>query len=207
MLNPIEIENRSFSIIESIMENRKTRQRYDEVQWEIVKRVVHTTGDPTVGEAVLFSDNFFECFKKAISHRRIITDVSMVLSGISKVKFPMIDYRCHIADEDVSSCAKNMGISRAYAGIDKALKSGDALFVIGNAPTALRRLLEGPHPSFVIGVPVGFVGAAEWKAKLIYSDIPYISISGSRGGSTIAAAITNALLKCMDDDYFEFGRR
>jgi len=187
------------------MENRNTRSNYDEIQWEVVKRVVHTTGDPNVGESLTFSTDFFCHFKKALSTKRIVTDVNMVLAGISKVKFPNIDYRCYIAEKDIALEAKSRGVSRAYVSMEKSLTQGDALYVIGNAPTALRRLIEGPEPSFIIGVPVGFVGAAEWKAKLIHSDIPHISISGSRGGSTIAAAITNALIKCVDQNFFDTG--
>jgi precorrin-8X/cobalt-precorrin-8 methylmutase len=201
LLNPSDIENKSFEIITSIMNNRGTRNRYNDVEWEVVKRVVHTTGDPRIGEAVTFSENFYEHFLKAIATSRIVTDVNMVLSGISKVKFPDFSYECYISDQDIAERAKKLGVSRSYLCMEHALSQGDALFVIGNAPTALRRLLEGPSPSFIIGVPVGFVGASEWKAKLIYSDVPHISISGSHGGSTIAAAITNALLKYTS---FEF---
>lgn len=195
MLNPSSIEHKSFEIITAIMKNRGTYGRYNAVEWEIVKRVVHTTGDPRIGEAIVFSENFYEHFLKAFASSRIVTDVNMVLSGISKVKFPNISYECYIKDPVIAIKAKAAGVSRSYLCMEHALSMGDALFVIGNAPTALRRLLEGPAPSFIIGVPVGFVGASEWKAKLIYSGVPHISLSGSHGGSTIAVAITNALLK------------
>lgn len=177
------------------MINRKTRNRYSDLQWEVVKRVVHTTGDPRVGESIVFSKDFYTGFRKALATSRIVTDVTMVLSGISKVPFPDFSYECYIRNSQIATKAKELGVSRSYLSMSEALGKGDALFIIGNAPTALRRLLEGPLPSFIIGVPVGFVGASEWKAKLMASDVPYISLSGSRGGSTIAVSIINALLK------------
>ncbi len=207
MLNPSNIENKSFEIITAIMNNRGTRSKYNDIEWEVVKRVVHTTGDPRIGEAITFSENFYEHFLKAIATSRIVTDVNMVLSGISKVKFPDFSYECYIKDQSIAVKAKETGVSRSYLCMEQALSMGDALFVIGNAPTALRRLLEGPSPSFIIGVPVGFVGASEWKAKLIYSDVPHISISGSHGGSTIAVAITNALLKYTTHEMIEGVKR
>lgn len=199
MLNPKEIENTSFEIITEIMRERNTLNKFDKYQLPIVQRVIHTTGDPDVGESLYFSENFFEHFKKAFENKNVFTDVYMVNSGISRRVFTDINVHTYIKDEDISKKAKETGISRSYWSMDKALNLGNGIFAIGNAPTALRRLLEG-KPKFVIGVPVGFVGAVESKDDLIKSGIPCISLPGRRGGSNIAAAIMNGIMKVLKNE-------
>ncbi|BBE31622.1 precorrin-8X methylmutase [Tepiditoga spiralis] len=195
MLNPKEIENKSFKIIENLMRERGSLKNFSGPKLSVVKRVIHTTGDPKIGESLYFSNNFYEGFKKAFKKRVIVTDVKMVAAGISKRIFKDLKVETYISDKDVSEKAKSMKVSRSYISMEKALNNNYKLFAIGNAPTALRKLIEYKDIDFIVGVPVGFVGAAEWKNELIKSKIPCITLPGRQGGSNIAAAIINALMK------------
>ena len=122
----------------------------------------------------------------------------MALSGINKTLLAQFggEVRCYISDPRVVRRAKADGITRSMAAVDLALgEEGGKVFVFGNAPTALFRLLEHNAPvSGVVGVPGGFVGAAESKEALVASGLPGIAARGRKGGSNVAAAIVNALL-------------
>jgi len=135
--------------------------------------------------------------------RPIFTDVQMLRSGISPVKLEQfgIDTMCLIKDSEVVAEAKRTGKTRAMIAMAKAapeLEGG--IIAIGNAPTALFELCamiqRGElRPALVVGTPVGFVGAKESKEVLVETPVPYITVTGTRGGSTIAVAALNALLK------------
>ncbi len=137
----------------------------------------------------------------------IIVDVQMVESGISKPltgKFKT-GIRCFVGDEDVASRAKAEGVTRSTIAMRKAIPYlAGSIVVVGNAPTALFEVLrlirkEGVRPALVVGVPVGFVGAAESKELLSRQAIvPWITTRGPKGGSTVAVAIMNALLRIAD---------
>ena len=200
MLNPKGIENKSFKIIEKLMKKRGSFEKFNGPKLSVVKRVIHTTGDPDIGESLYFSDNFYEDFKKSFKNKVIVTDVKMVAAGISKNIFKDLKIKTYISDTEILEKAKNKKISRSYVSMEKALNNGYKLFAIGNAPTALRKLIEHKDVDFIVGVPVGFVGAAEWKSELIKSNIPCITLPGRRGGSNIAAAIINALLREIKDE-------
>ena len=132
----------------------------------------------------------------------IFTDTTMALSGINKRVLDKlgIRYECYIADPEVAEQAKIKGMTRSMVGIERAATiAGPKLFVIGNAPTAIFKLLEliergELEAAAVIGAPVGFVGAAESKEALFESDVPAIVARGRKGGSNVAAAIINAML-------------
>lgn len=125
----------------------------------------------------------------------------MALSGINKKALKDLNsiVQCFVSKEDVALIAKDRGITRSMAAVELAAEEGIEFFVFGNAPTALYKLMElmkegKANPKFIIGVPVGFVGAAESKKELEKLDIPFITIKGRKGGSNVAASIVNALM-------------
>jgi len=199
IVNPNEIENESFRIISEELSHIHLPSKYA----HIIKRVIHTSADFEYAQLLEFHTSAVEngenCLKQGC---RIYADTSMIMAGISKPA--LAKYRCgihsFIADKDVAQTAKDNGVTRSIAGIDKAFEQGGFdIFIVGNAPTALFRICElsakrGIIPQLVIGVPVGFVGASESKLALKNSGIPYILTRGRKGGSTIAVAIINAIL-------------
>ncbi|MDR3076739.1 MAG: precorrin-8X methylmutase, partial [Synergistaceae bacterium] len=107
--------------------------------------------------------------------------------------------RSYIHDDEVRAASERLGVTRAMASVDRALEDGVRIFAFGNAPTGLFRLLErvrdGAPVDFVCGMPVGFVGAAESKAMLAGSGVPFVIMRGPRGGSGLCAACLNAILR------------
>ncbi len=202
-LRPEEIEAESFRIIEAEVGPHS----WSPEQWPIVRRVIHTSADFDYVRTLLLSPDAVARGVAALRQGRgIVTDTTMALSGISKPRLKRfgISSSCHVADPDVATQAQAGGITRSVAAMRKALADpGNGIFVIGNAPTALFELLRlaresGFRPDLVIGLPVGFVGAAESKEQLLAVapelNLPYITNRGRKGGSTIAAAVVNALL-------------
>ena len=132
----------------------------------------------------------------------IVTDTNMALAGINKKELEKYGGRAHcfMADEDVARIAKERGVTRATVSMEKASRiEKPVIFAIGNAPTALIELYEmiqngSYRPTFIIGVPVGFVNVEAAKELIIKTDVPYIINRGRKGGSNVAAAICNALL-------------
>ena len=195
--HPIEAE--SFRLIGEQLDE----SRFDAMELPIVKRLIHTTADFEYADLVRFGNNAIEAGIDAISRGAdIITDVRMVEVGISRERFNKFggQIRCFVADADVIAQAQKDNITKTAAAMQKALGYMDSsIVVIGNAPTALLKLIkmikeEKARPAVVIGVPVGFVGAEESKEELMSLALPYISIKGKKGGSTVAVAIVNALL-------------
>ncbi|MCR5486627.1 MAG: precorrin-8X methylmutase [Lachnospiraceae bacterium] len=197
---PEEIEKKSFSIIEK--ECTEQGIFVPEEMKSIVFRAIHATADFDYARTLVFSDNAVEEAQKAIrSGASIVTDTNMALAGISRRTLDRLNCRafCYMADESVASEASRRGITRASVSMERAVKiSGSVIFAVGNAPTALMTLYEkikkGYRPALVIGVPVGFVNVEEAKELILSSGIPYIVNRGRKGGSTVAAAIVNALL-------------
>jgi precorrin-8X/cobalt-precorrin-8 methylmutase len=198
ILKPEEIEAESFRIIDSEI----GPHQFDDQQWPIVRRVIHTTADFELAEQMHFS---WGVVGRALSTLRcgakILCDTNMVLSGINKSRLAKLGGRvaCHVADLQVAAEAKQAGLTRSTFALRKGVAEGCTVFLIGNAPTALFELLRlvergEVQPDLIVGVPVGFVGAAESKAALLETDLPFIAIEGRKGGSAIAAAILNALL-------------
>ena len=201
--NPKLIEKKSFEIIGDEIAakdaNFTFKDRYHE---HIVKRVIHTTADFEYLSMLSMTDDFIETivqYLKAGSH--IYTDTNMALSGMNKRNLDnlAVGYHCLIAEEETAQLAKKEGITRSMAAVDIALRrEGDKIFVIGNAPTALFRLLEhydkdDESIKCIVGMPVGFVGAFESKKKLNSYDIPHITSLSRKGGSNVAASIINAV--------------
>lgn len=196
--NPMEIENKSMDIIDEVMGDTC----FSEEEKIIAKRMIHTTGDFDYRNIIVFQNDFIEEAKKAILEKKtIFTDTKMAYTGINKpaLKKANCELKCFIDDERVFSLSKELGTTRSACAVDLAVEEGIDIFVIGNAPTALFRILElvkegKANPRFIVGVPVGFVGAAESKEYLREFNIPSISTVGNKGGSNVAASIINALL-------------
>ncbi len=146
----------------------------------------------------------------AFSPTTIVTDTNMALSGINKAALSRLGIHavCYMADLDVAEEAQARGVTRAVVSMEKAARlSGRLIFAIGNAPTALLRLKElidqkQVSPELIIGVPVGFVNVAEAKESIMTAGVPYIVARGRKGGSTVAAAICNALLYMAEDESY-----
>lgn len=201
-VKPHDIEKRSMEIIESELGDTSCLSEGEKL---VVKRVIHATADFEFLKNLKFSDNAVE---KALSALKdgcvIVTDTNMALSGISKSACRKLgcELYCFMADSDVAETAKEKGITRAVASIDKAVemfKDKNVIFAIGNAPTALLRICDYIDsgkitPSLVIGAPVGFVNVVQSKDELKKRDVTYIIADGRKGGSTVTAAIVNALL-------------
>lgn len=202
-VHPIEAE--SFSIIDALLEPADAASP----EYQVVRRVVHATGDPGLGPEIIMSEGVVAAATAALGNgARIVCDVNMVASGIEpSAKKTGNEVCCLIADEETKALAGAEGITRGAAGIRLAAENSKyaggldgAVLAIGNAPTALFECLRlakeaGVRPALVIGVPVGFVGAAESKQELLESGLPFITLPGNRGGSSIAVAIANALLR------------
>jgi len=163
----------------------------------VVRRMIHATADDHFGESVRIHPDAIERGKEAIRQRKaIICDVHMVKSGITRTDSEVI---CLIKDERVMAKAKADQTTRGWASMELLADQIDgAIVAIGNAPTALWKILElaetrNIRPAVVVGIPVGFVGAAESKQALLESDLCYITNVGPRGGSPVAAAAVNAL--------------
>jgi len=191
-----EIAEKSREIVKSLIDN-KTKDLSSEER-EIVERIVHSTADPDYAEITKLSKNFVNESLKAINEQKdILTDINMVKTGINKYPGKV---KCYIKDERAVKIAKKEGITRAAAAIMVAVEDGfEGLVVIGNAPTALLEVLdlykkEKINVSAIIGVPVGFVGAAESKKALQQTDIPYLVTEGPKGGTPIAVAAVNSLI-------------
>lgn len=169
----------------------------------IIKRVIHTTADFEYAQLFEAHPEAFELARKALlGGCKIYSDTTMIMSGVSKPTLKKLDssVQCFVHDEDVIKQAKEQGITRSICGINKAAEDKEfKIYAIGNAPTALVRICEMYKeglikPDLVIGVPVGFVGAAESKDMLRDSGLPYMLIRGRKGGSTVAVSILNALM-------------
>ncbi|MBF0376746.1 MAG: precorrin-8X methylmutase [Desulfamplus sp.] len=197
-MTPQEIENLSFSIID----NEAQDHGFNVQEWKIVQRVIHTSADFEYIKTLRFHKDAISAGIDAIKRgATIITDTNMAQVGIRKGEIGMFggEVKCFIADKDVSEQAKKEGITRAVAALDKSIQIiNKGIYVVGNAPTALLRIIELLKdgiikPALVIGLPVGFVNASESKEALIKLDYPYISNIGRKGGSNVAASVVNAM--------------
>ena len=202
-VKPENIEKRSFEIIQS-----ELPRPLDPAQAPVILRVIHTTADFEYLDSLAFSEGAIEHAAAALRGGiSIVSDTNMVRAGVDKSRLSSFggDVHCFIQDEDVAAEAKRNGSTRAKAAMDKAAAMGKPLvFAIGNAPTALLRICELKEskqlsPELVIGVPVGFVNVVESKETLMRSGIPYIVAVGRKGGSNVAAAICNALLRIAEE--------
>ena len=202
-VKPMDIEKRSFEIITEELGDTPLLPGTELV----VKRCIHTSADFEYADSLVFTEGVVEKAKDAI--RRgvpIITDTQMGKAGINKKRLAEhgSEVLCFMSDEDVAEMAKKNGTTRAVASMDKAAALGrEAIFAVGNAPTALVRLYElikegKINPELIIAVPVGFVNVVQSKELILsLEDTPSIVAQGRKGGSNIAACICNALLYQM----------
>jgi precorrin-8X/cobalt-precorrin-8 methylmutase len=197
-LLPQEIERLSWEIIEA----EAPAHNWPPQAWRIVRRMIHTTADFEWVTNVRMHPRAIESGLAAIRAGAVIfTDTRMAQAGISPRRLTPFggQVRCLMDDPRVASLALEQGTTRAVAAVDLALPELEgAIYVVGNAPTALYRLLQHmaaglARPALVVGLPVGFVNAAEAKAALAEIDQPFITAQGRKGGSAVAACVINAL--------------
>ena len=201
---PADIESTSMQIITKELEERHIRIPRENLA--VVKRVIHTTADFEYAETLQFTENAVQKAIEALHNgATIITDTNMALAGVSKPGLKKLNGEalCFMADPAVAQSAKESGTTRAVAAMHKAAKEyPGAILAVGNAPTALFAIAEeienGLRPALVIGVPVGFVNVIESKENIFAVcekyHVPAIVAFGRKGGSTIAAAVCNALI-------------
>ena len=198
-MKPDEIEALSFKIID----REAGPHRFSDEQWPVVRRMIHTSADFEYRDSVRFHPDAVAAGIAAIrGGKSIITDTNMARVGIRQrdLKPFGATLTCYMNTSVVHENAKSAGTTRAHAAVDAAISDmAGGIYVIGNAPTALLHLIERikekkAQPALIIGLPVGFVNAAESKAKLLKQDNPpYITNVGRKGGSNVAAAVVNAL--------------
>jgi precorrin-8X/cobalt-precorrin-8 methylmutase len=202
---PMEIENKSMEIIAPYLKGLYL----DEAETRVYSRIIHAAGDVDYAPLIHIHPEAIAAAQKALQAGcNIYTDVEMVRTGINKRKLAQFggEVHCLIADPEVAALAKAKGITRSMAAMRTFGHALDgAVVAIGNAPTALYEVLrlaaeEDIRPAAIIGIPVGFVGAADSKRQLAANrDIPYITVEGTKGGSPIAAAAVNAIMYLLDN--------
>ena len=203
-MQPHEIEQLSFQIID----REAGDHGFPDDQWPVVRRVIHTSADFEWQTMIRLHPRAITAGVAALRGGcTIVTDTNMARVGIRARDLSRLggSVKCFMTDERVAETAAREGITRAKAAVDVAVAEvPDGIYVVGNAPTALLRLLElidqaRVHPALVVGLPVGFVNAAESKALLLESRVPFISNVGRKGGSNVAAAVVNALIVMATD--------
>jgi precorrin-8X/cobalt-precorrin-8 methylmutase len=194
-----EIYRRSFATIRA----EADLSRFPADAQSLVVRMIHGSGMVDLAADVRLSDDLVPAARAALrSGCAILADARMVADGVTRSRLPADNpVICTLGDAAVPELARQSATTRSAAAMELwGSRLGGAIVVIGNAPTALFRLLEmidagAPRPAAIIGIPVGFVGAAESKQALIDhpAGIPYVTVIGRRGGSAIAASAVNAL--------------
>jgi len=195
-----EIERRSREIISQ----RLAAMDLDQAALPVIRRIVHATADFSFAESLRVHPDAMVKGAEALAGRRpILCDVRMVQAGITRTDSEVI---CRVSDPEVIAAAKAAATTRSAAAMELLAEQMDgAIVAIGNAPTALWKVLElaqtgRARPAVVVGLPVGFVGAAESKQALLESDLCYVTNIGPRGGSPVAAAAVNAIALAARDE-------
>lgn len=207
--DPGSIEKKSMEIIDEILrEKGLSLKEYSWGEIKVLKRVIHTTADFEYAQTLEFLHDPLQAMFQALSDGcHLVTDTRMALSGINNrvIKRYGSEKKCFMDEEKVAAEAKERGITRAMVSMEYAARDKrNGIFVIGNAPTALVHLLNlikagRVLPRVVVGVPVGFVGAAESKGLLAQAPVPSIITRGRKGGSNVAAAIVNAVMYLKEE--------
>lgn len=194
------IYQRSFAAIRA--ESDLARFSQDEAR--VAVRIIHACGTVEIASDLLFSETFTAAAREALLNGApILCDSKMVANGITRARLPADnEIICTLDAPDVPALAHEIGNTRSAAALHFwGDRLAGALVAIGNAPTALFHLLElmdegAPHPAAIIGMPVGFVGAAESKEALVaHERVPHLIVRGRKGGSAMAVAAVNALAK------------
>ena len=191
--HPIELESMA------ILRARYDFGRFPPLSRAVAERVCHASADLSFADSLILDEEALRAGRAALRDGApIYADARMVAAGITtrEVIVPLADPR-------VAPLAEELGTTRSAAAMQLAIREAPvgAVWVVGNAPTALFQLLKTPPapPALIVGLPVGFVGAAESKAALAASGLPCIANRGERGGSAVAVAAVNALLYAEDD--------
>jgi precorrin isomerase len=195
--NGAAIYRRSFAIIRS----EADLERFSPIEERVAVRVIHACGMVDAARDLVFATGGAEAAEAALrAGAPIFCDARMVAEGVTRTRLPAgNEVVCTLAEPATQALAAKLATTRTAAAIDLWLpRLEGGVVAIGNAPTAVFRLLElieagGPRPAAIVGMPVGFVGAAESKEALIASGLPAIVMRGRKGGSAMAAAAVNAL--------------
>ena len=195
------IYERSFAIIRA----ESDLSRFTPGQADVAVRMIHACGRVDAAESIAFSSDFVPAAREALkSGAPIFCDAQMVAHGVTRARLPAgNDVICTLRDERVPTLAEELGTTRSAAALELWRdRLEGAVVAIGNAPTALFHLLEmlsagAPQPAAILGIPVGFVGAAESKDALAEDPcgVPWLAVRGRMGGSAMTAAALNALAK------------
>ena len=197
-----KIEHSSFAIVDKEV----GAHNYTDAQWQIVRRMIHATADFEFNGLARFHPQAVEAGLAAILNGApIVADVEMICVGLSKPRLNHFGVKTYhfISDEDVIAQAKAENTTRAVQAMRKAHKQGllnNSIIAIGNAPTALLEVIrlikeDNVKPALIVGMPVGFVSAAESKAELeLLSDVPWMITHGRKGGSTLVVSAIHAAL-------------
>ncbi len=200
IVDPMEIDRNSIAIIDGYLAGYS----FGEVEKNIVRRLIHTSGDPEIlSQIVIHPGAAAQGVAALAKGAKIFTDVTMVQAGLRRPQLQElgITTQCLVHDTSIADEAKALGITRSMLALRKAKDElNGSVVAIGNAPTALFELIrlhqeEGITPAFVAGIPVGFVGAAESKEALLgCPKMPHVTVRGTKGGSPMAACVINVLL-------------
>jgi len=195
------IYERSFAIIRA----EADLSRFEADEAEIAIRMIHACGSVAAADAIVFGTNLVAAARGALARGApILCDSEMVAHGITRARLPARnEVICTLRDPRVPELAEKLRTTRSAAALDLwGHKLAGAVVAIGNAPTALYHLLEridagAPRPAAILGIPVGFVGAAEAKDALAADPrgVPYLIVRGRLGGSAMTAAAVNALAR------------
>ena len=207
-LNGPEIEARSFEIIDQ----EAPVHGFTVDEWQVVRRMIHTVGDFSIMANVVFSPTAIASALAALrAGQPIYTDSNMIRSGLSLVRLRSVcpaygpeSLVCYVSDGEVARLAREQNLPRSLLAVQKAKSFLDgAIALIGNAPVALleiNRLIleEGIKPALVVAMPVGFVHVLESKEEAAESGVPFITLTGRRGGSPLAVSVLHALCSLAD---------
>ena len=202
---PMDIENKSMEIIAPHLAGLNL----NEAETKVYSRMIHASGDVDYAKVIRLHPKAIEATQEALKRgANIFTDVEMVRTGINKKAFGRYGGKieCRVADPEIAEIAKREGITRSMAAMRTFGKElAGSIVAIGNAPTALFEVLrlaqeENILPAVIIGIPVGFVGAADSKKLLAENTlVPYVTVEGTKGGSPIAASVVNAIMYLLDN--------
>jgi precorrin-8X/cobalt-precorrin-8 methylmutase len=195
------IYRQSFAIIRA----EADLARFSDAEADVAVRMLHSCGMVEIAKDIVFSDGVISAARQALhAGAAIICDSEMVSHGVTRARLPGNNaVICTLRDPTVPSLAEKLGTTRSAAALELWRdRLEGAIVAIGNAPTSLFRLLEmldegAPRPAAILGIPVGFVGAAESKEALIADPrgVPFIAVRGRAGGSAMAAAAVNGLAR------------
>ena len=202
---PMDIENKSMEIIAPHLAGLNL----NEAETKVYSRMIHASGDVDYAKVIRLHPKAIEATQEALKRgANIFTDVEMVRTGINKKAFGRYGGKieCRVADPEIAEIAKREGITRSMAAMRTFGKElAGSIVAIGNTPTALFEVLrlaqeENILPAVIIGIPVGFVGAADSKKLLAENTlVPYVTVEGTKGGSPIAASVVNAIMYLLDN--------